>query len=73
MPTMIRIADAQGKSIFVNVDSILYVQPWLPEKGCFIHFELAYKIQTMESAEAIAEKAGWKPRKMPAQVLKHNP
>jgi hypothetical protein len=73
MATMIRISVEQGKSIFVNADSILYIEPWLPEKGCQIYFGLAHKIQTTESAETIAEKAGWKPRRMPAQVLKHNP
>jgi hypothetical protein len=73
MPTMIRISDEQGKPIFVNADLILYIQPWLPEKGCQIYFGLAHKIQTTESAEAIAEKAGWKPRKMQPLVLKHHP
>lgn len=73
MPTMIRISLEQGRSIFVNADSILYIEPWLPERGCQIYFGVAHKIETIESAEAIAEKAGWKPRRMPAQVLKHNP
>lgn len=73
MPTMIRISVEQGKWVFVNADSILYIEPWLPEKGCQIYFGLAHKIQTTESAEAIAEKAGWKPRKMPAHAIKHHP
>jgi hypothetical protein len=38
MPTMIRIADSQGKLIFVNADLILYIQPASPEKGCHIYF-----------------------------------
>jgi hypothetical protein len=33
MTTMIRISVEPGKSIFVNAASILYVEPWLPEKG----------------------------------------
>jgi hypothetical protein len=73
MPTMIRIADEQGKPIFVNADLILYIEPWLPEKGCQIYFGLAQKIKTPESAEAIAEKAGWRPRRMAAQILRHHP
>jgi hypothetical protein len=73
MPTMIRIADSQGKLIFVNADLILYIQPASPEKGCHIYFGLGHRINTKESAEAIAEKAGWKPRRMSPQVLKHNP
>jgi hypothetical protein len=73
MPTIIRISDEQGKPLFVNADSILYIQPWPPEKGCHIYFGLGHRINTTESAESIAEKAGWKPRRMSAQVLKHNP
>jgi hypothetical protein len=73
MATMIRISVEQDKWIFVNADSILYIEPWLPEKGCQIYFGLAHKIQTTESAEAVAEKAGWTPRRMAAQVLKHHP
>jgi hypothetical protein len=65
MPTMIRLSVEQGKWVFVNADSILHIEPWLPEKGCQIYFGLSHKIQTTESAETIAEKAGWKPRKMP--------
>jgi hypothetical protein len=73
MPTMIRIADEQGRPLFVNADSILYIQPGPPEKGCHIYFGLGHRINSTESAEAIAEKTGWKPRKMSAQVLKHHP
>jgi hypothetical protein len=72
MPTIIRISDEQGKPLFVNADLILYIQPW-PEKGCYIYFGLGHRINTTESAEAIAEKAGWKPRRMSAQVLRHSP
>jgi tripartite-type tricarboxylate transporter receptor subunit TctC len=73
MATMIRLSVEQGKSVFVNADSILYIEPGQPEKGCQIYFGLAHKIQATESAEAIAEKAGWRPQKMSAQVLKHHP
>jgi hypothetical protein len=73
MPTIIRISDEQGKPLFVNADLILYIQPWLPEEGCHIYFGLGHRISTTESAEAIAEKAGWKPRRMPAQILRHSP
>ena len=73
MPTMIRIADEQGTPFFVNADLILYIQPGSHEKGCHIYFGLGHRINTTESAEAIAEKAGWKPRRMSPQVLKHHP